>query len=70
MQQLYAEIKPTSKYAYQAEWCRSQGYGYPFKVRIAPDKDGYTVKGGYGGRYRMEDVDLFVFDGETKVRLG
>ena len=69
MQQLYAEIRQSSKYAYQAELCRQQGYGHPFKVRIEPAPDGYSVKGGYGGRYRIEDVDLFVIEGEAKVRL-
>lgn len=69
MQQLYAEIKKTSKYAHQADWCRTQGYGYPFKVRIAPDIGGYVVKGGFGGQYRLEDVNLFVIDDDFKIRV-
>lgn len=33
MQQLYAEIKRSSKYAHQAHWAKSQGES-PFKVHI------------------------------------
>jgi hypothetical protein len=68
-QQLYAEIKKSSKYAQQAEWCRAQGYGYPFKVRIAFDTDGYAVKGGVGGQYRLEDVNLYVLEDGKKIRV-
>lgn len=68
-QQLYAEIKKNSKYAHQADWCRTQGYGYPFKVRIAFDKDGYSVKGGVGGQYRLEDVNLYVLEDGKKIRV-
>lgn len=60
MQELYAEIRKTSKYAYQAEAAKRAGHAYPFQVHIEPDKDGYVVKGGYGGQYRLEDVALFV----------
>ncbi|MCC8342839.1 hypothetical protein LNN35_08570 [Pseudomonas stutzeri] len=68
-QQLYAEIKKSSKYAHQAEWCRTQGYGYPFKVRIVFDTDGYSVKGGVGGQYRLEDVNLYVLQDGKKIRV-
>lgn len=69
MQQLYAEIKKTSKYAHQAEACRIHGYGHPFKVSIAPDVGGYVVKGGFGGQYRLEDVNLFVIEDGKKIRV-
>lgn len=62
MQQLYAEIKKSSKYANQAVLAQRQGMPYPFQVHIEDDQDGYVVLGGYGGRYRLEDVDLFVID--------
>ncbi len=68
-QQLYAEIKKSSKYAHQAEWCRNQGYGYPFKVRIREASDGYVVKGGVGGQYSLADVNLYVLEGGKKIRV-
>lgn len=68
-QQLYAEIKKSSQYAHQAEWCRSQGYGYPFKVRIREASDGYVVKGGVGGQYSLADVNLYVLEGGKKIRV-
>lgn len=69
-QQLYAEIKKSSKYAHQAVQAQRQGMPYPFQVHIEDDKDGYVVLGGYGGFYRLEDVDLFVIDGlGRKVRI-
>lgn len=70
MQQLYAEIKKTSKYAHQAVQAQRQGMPYPFPVHIEDDQGGYVVLGGYGGCYRLEDVDLFVIDGlGRKVRI-
>ncbi|WP_287031375.1 hypothetical protein [Pseudomonas sp. UBA6310] len=69
-QQLYAEIKKSSRYACQAELCRINGYGYPFKVRIVHDGGGdYVVKGGVGGQYRLADVNLYVIDGDKKIRV-
>jgi hypothetical protein len=68
-QQLYAEIKKSSQYAHQAEWCRNQGYGYPFKVRIREASDGYVVKGGVGGQYSLADVNLYVLEGGKKIRV-
>lgn len=69
MQQLYAEIKKSSKYASQAALAKSQGE-YPFKVRIEGYTDGYVVQGGPGGQYRLEDVHLFVTDSQgRKVRI-
>lgn len=69
-QQLYAEIKKSSKYAGQADLCRSNGYGYPFKVRIVHDGGGdYCVKGGVGGQYRLADVNLYVIEDDKKVRV-
>ncbi|WP_286976869.1 hypothetical protein [Pseudomonas sp.] len=66
-QQMYAEIKPSSKYAYQISLCRTNACGYPFKVSFCEDKDGYIVLGGIGGRYRKEDVDLFVVEYGQKI---
>lgn len=69
MQQLYAEIKKTSKYAHQADWAKKQGE-YPFKVSIEGYADGYVVQGGPGGQYRLEDVNLFAIDSQgRKVRI-
>jgi hypothetical protein len=69
-QRLYAEIKKSSKYASQIALCRSNGYGYPFKVRIVYDGGGdYVVKGGVGGQYRLADVNLYVIEGDKKIRV-
>lgn len=63
-QQLYAEIKATSKYASQIGWMQLRNV-YPFPVRFEQDPSGYVVKGGVGGCYRLEDVDLlFKQEGE------
>lgn len=62
MQQLYAEIKESSKYHYQARMSADYGHTYPFLAHIEPDFEGYVVKGGIGGQYRLEDVALFVLD--------
>lgn len=63
-QQLYAEIKATSKYASQIGWMELRNC-YPFPVRFEQDFGGYIVKGGVGGCYRLDDVNLlFKLDGE------
>jgi len=68
-QQLYAEIKKSSKYASQADLCRNSPHGYPFQVRIVDDEDGYVVKGGVGGQYRIADVNLYVMQDGKKIGL-
>ncbi len=69
-QQLYAEIKKSSKYASQAAWGKREGWPYPFPVRIASDGGGeYVVKGGPGGQYRLADVNLYVIESGQKFRV-
>jgi len=68
--QLFAEIKDSSKYAHQVDWCRNGPCGYPFRVRIEADSlDDFIVKGGIGGRYRLSDLDLFVINDGIKIRV-
>jgi hypothetical protein len=68
--QLFAEIKKSSKYAHQADWCRNGTYGYPFRVVVEADGAGdYIVHGGPGGRYRLSDVNLYVMNGGKKTRI-
>ncbi|MEE5114184.1 hypothetical protein V2J95_05255 [Pseudomonas alliivorans] len=67
-QQLYAEIKVTSKYASQIGWMQP-GKDYPFPVRFEADASGYIVKGGVGGRYRVEDVNLLFKIDEGYYRI-
>jgi hypothetical protein len=64
MQQLYAKIKRTSKYAYQNDMAKDQPqlFGLPFKVNVLPSASEYCVQGGPGGKYRLQDVQLFVID--------
>jgi hypothetical protein len=61
-QQLYAQIKRSSKY-----------YGQTvakalFPVYVEARRGEYVVQGGPGGQYRLADVNLFVAgeDGETQ----
>lgn len=68
--QLFAEIKKSSKYADQVDWCRSGPCGYPFRVRIEVDSlDDYIVKGGVGGRYRLSDVNLYQVHDGRKIKV-
>ncbi|MGX5221191.1 hypothetical protein ACVTMO_21445 [Pseudomonas segetis] len=68
-QQLYAGIKESSKYHGQIEWGKQSGYGYPFPVHFQVDPCGYVIKGGVGGQYRLEDVELYVMDGTEPRRI-
>ncbi|MCY1561633.1 hypothetical protein D9M68_989200 [compost metagenome] len=68
-QQLYAGIKGSSKYASQADWHRTHGWPYPFPVSLQLDPMGYVVKGGVGGQYRMEDVELYVIEDGQQIRV-
>lgn len=61
---LAATIRKDSKYAYQA-----QHHVEPFSVEIRKDGDGYILKGGYGGAYRMQDVHLFAVTPQGLVEL-
>ena len=63
-QQLYAEIQENSKYAYQADWQE-----LPFPIHIRPDLGGYVVVGGAGGRFRLEEVNLYVIENEQKILI-
>ena len=56
--QLYAKIKRTSEYTHQCD-----GKHFPVELQ-EPDFDwneyDYLVIGGIGGRYKLEDVNLFL----------
>jgi hypothetical protein len=63
-QQLYAQIKRTSKYYGQTD------KGALFEVYvIAGCADGYVVQGGPGGQYRLRDVNLYVVDEGREMRI-
>lgn len=68
MHQLYAKIKSSSKYFNQNFYAKRDGK-FPFPVKIVPTSDKYCVQGGPGGRYRLEDVDLFVIVGDEKIKI-
>lgn len=61
---LLAIIRKDSKYAYQ-----SAHHEEPFSVRVQNDDEGYVLIGGYGGRYRMQDVHLFAETPQGLVEL-
>lgn len=71
-QQLYAKIKPTSKYFLQNDWAMAEAArwgGFPFMVRIDPAYGEYCVQGGPGGQYRLEDVNLFVVENGRELQI-
>lgn len=71
-QQLYARIRPESKYANQNKYAEKEPdrWGWPFRVRIVGGpQSGYLVKGGPGGQYRLDDVDLFVVEDGVEVKI-
>lgn len=68
--QLFAEIKKSSKYAYQVDRARNGPYGYPFRVGISADGGSdYIVHGGPGGCYRLSDVNLYAMVDGRKLRV-
>lgn len=63
-QQIYAQIKRTSKYYGQTE-PRAL-----FAVHIAPQGHWeYIVRGGPGGGYRLSDVNLYVVEDGHEIRI-
>ncbi len=54
--QVYANIRKSSEYF------SSQSQPKPFPISLSHDFDGYVIQGGPGGRYRLRDVDLYVFE--------
>lgn len=73
-QRYFAKIKKGSKYESQISWAKAQKHiGYPFAVRLTErgPLDQYRIKGGPGGQYMVEDVDLYTErDGKfVKVRM-
>lgn len=71
-QQLFAKIKRSSKYYNQNECAKEapQQWGWPFRVTIVADEpSAYKVKGGPGGQYRLEDVNLYVVEDGCELRI-
>ena len=63
-QQLFAKIKRSSKYFGQTE------KDALFEVFVeAGHPDSYVVKGGPGGQYRLSDVNLFIVEGVSALRI-
>lgn len=71
-QRYFAKIRKTSKYAGQnaIAKARAREYGLPFPVRLTEEGplDQYCVKGGPGGQYRPEDLELYTERGGKLVR--
>ena len=70
-QKYFAKIRKGSKYEGQNAWAklRPRQYGLPFPVQLTEEGplDQYCVKGGPGGQYRPEDLDLYVEDRKSVV---
>lgn len=68
--QLYAKIKKSSKYFHQNQMAIDNGYGLPFPVEVAPDNFmGYVIKGGPGGQYTANDVNLYAIVDGVEIKL-
>lgn len=57
-QQIYARIKPRSKYYGQGE----RDALFPVYIEALDFAEAYAVQGGPGGQYRLSDVNLFIVD--------
>lgn len=71
-QQIYAKIRPESKYFHQNKSAEMDPdrWGWPFRVRIVGGaQSDYLVQGGPGGQYRLDDVDLFVIEDGIEVKI-
>jgi len=64
-QQLFAKIKRSSKYYGQGE----EGALFEVFIEAGNPSADYLVQGGPGGQYRLTDVNLYIVDGEHKVRI-
>jgi hypothetical protein len=63
-QQLYAKIKKASKYYGQGE------RGALFEVFVyTGHREGYVVQGGPGGQYRLADVNIYVVEDGSEMRI-
>lgn len=62
-QLVLAEIKRSSKYYGQTE------PNVLFPVYVDSQRGDYCIQGGPGGQYRRADVNLYVLDGKTPVRI-
>ncbi len=67
MQQLYMQIKRSSKY-----YARQQEGKKFYPIEIREDSESYSrsyiVKGGMGGQYEMCDVNIFVQLADGKMQ--
>ena len=62
-QQIYAKIKKSSKYY-------GQGDGGLFEVFVeAGNREAYVVQGGPGGQYRLTDVNLYIVEDGSELRI-
>lgn len=66
--QLYAKIKPSSKYFSHNFVALVEGQ-LPFPVEIVPRWDDFWVRGGPGKKYRLEDVELFIIVDECELEF-
>ena len=69
MTQLYAKIKRSSKYHWQNEQAKHNGYGLPFKVAIDDTSNEYCVYGA-GNQYCISDLNFFVIVDGHEIELG
>jgi len=71
-QKYFAKIRKDSPYVGQISWAKARPQiGYPFPVRLTDrgPLDEYCVKGGPGGQYRIEDLDIYMEKGGKLVRV-
>jgi hypothetical protein len=65
--ELWATIKKSSKYYRQG--LNEKGKPVAFPIRAVLLTDGYDFKGGIGGAYRREDLQLWIACGSKLKRI-
>jgi hypothetical protein len=67
--ELWATIKQTSKYYRQGVDERGKPLPFPIDSILLTDADSYDFKGGPGGAYRREDLQLWIACGSKLKRI-
>jgi hypothetical protein len=68
--ELWATIRKSSKY-YRSQGLNEKGkpVAFPIRAVLVTDADGYDFKGGLGGAYRREDLQLWIACGSKLKRI-
>lgn len=67
--ELWATIRKTSKYYSQGVNEKGKPVAFPIRSVLLTDCDGYDFKGGPGGAYRRQDVQLWIACGSKLKKI-